>query len=184
MREARFVEMAEVVKFMTELRVFKPALLIHPIVTGTIRVHCAKGVEIAVRFLCGGNVLDEVFEFRSDGGVGFDAQAKRRAFDGFVNIRVVEGIFCRWFILKISFTSGATAHGFGGEIEVKHALGRFALAECERHGDGVVGGLAVRKQSAGEPDLCEWDGLHGIIRGGPQIERNEAKESGSDGSHL
>jgi hypothetical protein len=141
--DAGFVEMAEVVKFVAELRVFAPALLIYPAMTRAVRVHGAEGVEITIRLLRGGDAGDDGFQLRLQRGVGFYAEAERGAFDGFVNVRVVEGILRRWLDLEIGFARRATFHDFGGEVEVLDATGGFALLEREGQRDVGVGGLDV-----------------------------------------
>ena len=165
--EAGFVEVAEIVEFVTQLRVFFPTLFSNPVMRRAVGMHRAPGVEVAVGFLRGGDVLDEFFDARGGCGIRLHAQAERCAFDGFVDVRVVEGVLRGWLILEISFARRAATHRLGGEIEVEHAFGRFALGKREGEGDSRVGRLSGVQQAASDADVGEGNRLDGII--GPGV---------------
>src|SRR6185369_15865065 len=108
--------MAQVVKLMAELWIVQPALLMNPRMRRSVGMHRPPGVEIAVRFLRGSDAPDHLLQLRGDGWVWRDAEAKRGALNGFVNVRIVERILRRRLVLKTLLVGRATAHRLGGKI--------------------------------------------------------------------
>ena len=80
----------EVVELMAEVLFLAPALLARPLV-GLFGVLGARGVEIAVGFLCRGNDIEHGVNICHEFLVGVGLQDIRGTLDGFIGVGIVEG---------------------------------------------------------------------------------------------
>jgi hypothetical protein len=147
-------------------------------------MHRAERVEIPVRLLRGGDPGDEAVERAQQGRIRLQAQAEGGTFNRFVGIGVVEGISGERLLLEVGFPGDATAHGFGGEVEIFQPLGFLALPEGKRERDQAIGLLPIVPEAARDPHVGERHRAHRIIRrrkaGGRTSGKAEAKQG--DGS--
>ena len=106
-----FVKVSAVVKFMAENWILQPAFLVDPVMRRRIRMHGPEGIEIAIRFLCGGDACDNCFEFGLEFRVGPDTQAVCGSFHHLVDVGVVKRIDRGGLVLKCGFSGGPALQG-------------------------------------------------------------------------
>jgi hypothetical protein len=106
----------------------------------------AGGVEIAVRFLGGGDFGDQLIKIAIQFGIGVEAEGIGCTFDDFEDVGVVEEDA---FVIAVLLTGG-----FG---EVGNAAGLLALLEVVRDGHGPIGFQARRPEIVLQADGGEGD---------------------------
>src|ERR1041385_7554083 len=99
MRYGGFIQMPEVVQLMAVDLLEFPALLAGPWMR-MLGIDRARGVQIAVGFLRGGDLRDQIVDVRLQLRIRQDAQSVRRTFDDLVQIGVVEWIPRRFLVRK------------------------------------------------------------------------------------
>ncbi len=153
MGRGRFIEMPEVVELVAHVEV-RPALLPHPVDRRVRRVDRPGCVEIAIVFLGGGDLGDDIIHLFFQPGIGIDHQRIGCAFDDLVDIGVVERIF------RAERALGKAA----GDLEILDPAGRFRLLEGEGDGDRTIGLDAWRPKIVAEFDGRQRNWADGIIR--------------------
>ena len=173
MRGGGFEEMAGVIKFMALLRVIQPAFRAVPPV-GMLGVNRADGVEVAVRFLRGGEEANQMIEVSRYFRVGLDSQRIGGAFEDLVRIGVVERK-----PRQLAVGDAFAAQDRRGACEIVHAAGLLAFPERVRNRDGAIGFEARRPENVVQVNGGEWHRTEGIIvraGGGGQMQTGKGEK--------
>src|ERR1017187_1808736 len=120
----------------------------------------AGGVEVAVRLLRRGDLLDQSIDVGVELGIWMNAEGVGGALDHFVDVSVVEGIR-RIFVV----VERLARKRLGGADEIIDASGLLIFLKGERDGDGAVGLDAGRPESVVDMDGGEGYRSHRIIAG-------------------
>ena len=157
MGDGRLEQMAGVVKLVAVNRVHLPALVAGPWVR-MLGIDRASGVEVAVRFLGGADLGDQVVQVSLHLRIGLNGQRIRGAFEHLIGIGIVERIPRRLLVGE-----GFAAQGLGRPLEVVHTAGFLALLESERDGDQAIGFDARRPEDIVKVHCGERDGLDRVV---------------------
>ena len=176
-RDSRLDHMAEVIEFMAQFLVVHPALVPRPFMR-VLRVHRAGRVQVAVRLLGGRDDHENAVDIGLQLLVGIGLEHVGGTFDGFVDIRVVEGkafhlvpeVHRRMHLLlrphEVLIPSFALALGEGqgdrdltGRLQAlppERVRGHFHAGEGNRV-DGITARSRLRREGGGGEKADERD---------------------------
>ena len=173
-RHGRLHHMAQVIELVAQLLVVHPALVARPLVR-MLGVHRPGRVQVAVRLLGLRHDGDDAVDIRLQFLVRIGLEHVGGAFDGLIDVRVVEGVPLH---LQPQVHRGVQLPR--GHLEVLVPALALALGERQRDGD-----LAGRLQALppegirGHLHAREGDGVDGIAGGrGLRLEGDGGQEAG------
>ena len=148
--------MTEIIEFMTQILLLTPSLVASPLVW-LLRILCARGVEVAIRFLCRGYHVEHGVDILHQLLVGICLQDIRGTFYGLVRVGVVEGESPHLEHLRgvIQMLCGIRKIGVAPSL--------LTLRESERDGHHAAGFETLPPECPrSHLDTCKRHGIDGV----------------------